>query len=91
MTASPAAETLLCSTAVDHMQDGVRTRYNKELVAQGIGNTLSGFVGGLPITGVIVRSTANIEAGAKTRWSAVMHGLWLLLFTSLFASVGIGS
>lgn len=72
-----SAETLLSANAVDAMHDGVRTDYNQELKAQGVGNMLSGFFGGLPMTGVIVRSSANIKAGAKTRSSAVLHGVWL--------------
>lgn len=78
-----SAETLLCATAVDRMHEGDRTRYDLELSAQGIGNTLCGFLGVLPMTGVIVRSSANVEAGAKSRWSAVFHGVWLLALVSL--------
>lgn len=78
-----SAETLLCATAVDQMHSGVRTKYDRELSAQGIGNTLCGALGVLPMTGVIVRSGANVEAGAKTRLSAILHGVWLLLFASL--------
>ena len=74
-----SAETLLCATAVDHMHDGVRTNYDRELSTQGIGNMLCGLVGALPMTGVIVRSSANVEAGAKTRASAIFHGVWLLV------------
>lgn len=77
-----SAETLLCATAVDTMQTGPRTRYNRELMAQGVGNVICGMVGGLPMTGVIVRSSANVEAGAKTRLSAILHGAWLLLFVA---------
>ena len=77
-----SAETLLCATAVDQMHKGPRTKYDRELTAQGVGNTICGFLGVLPMTGVIVRSGANVEAGAETRWSAVMHGVWLLLFVS---------
>lgn len=77
-----SAETLLCATAVDQMHSGPRTRYNRELTAQGIGNALCGFLGALPMTGVIVRSAANVTAGAKTRASAILHGVWLLLFVS---------
>jgi MFS superfamily sulfate permease-like transporter len=73
-----SAETLLCATAVDRMHDGPRTHYDRELLAQGVGNCLCGVLGALPMTGVIVRSSANIEAGAKTRVSAVLHGAWLL-------------
>lgn len=78
-----SAETLLCASAVDQMHQGQRTRYDKELTAQGVGNTICGILGVLPMTGVIVRSSANIEAGAKTRASAVFHGLWLLLFAAV--------
>ncbi len=73
-----SAETLLCATAVDQMHTGPRTRYNKELRAQGIGNLICGAVGALPMTGVIVRSSANVDAGATTRLSAILHGVWLL-------------
>jgi MFS superfamily sulfate permease-like transporter len=78
-----SAETLLCATAVDQMHRGPRTNYNRELMAQGVGNSLSGMLGALPMTGVIVRSSANVTAGAKTRLSATLHGLWLLLFVAL--------
>lgn len=73
-----SAETLLCATAVDRLHDGVRTDYDKELFAQGIGNMVCGVVGALPATGVIVRSSANVEAGATSRASAIYHGVWLL-------------
>ena len=52
---------------------------NRELFAQGLGNMLSGFFGGLPVTGVIVRSSANVDAGARSRLSAVVHGAWLVI------------
>jgi len=74
-----SAETLLCATAVDQMHTGVRTNYDKELRAQGIGNLLCGAVGALPLTGVIVRSGANVAAGATTRLSTILHGAWLLV------------
>jgi MFS superfamily sulfate permease-like transporter len=77
-----SAETLLCATAVDQMHRGPRTNYNRELAAQGVGNAICGFLGVLPMTGVIVRSSANVHAGAVTRASAIMHGVWLLLFAS---------
>lgn len=76
------AETLLTATALDKMHKGERTNYDRELCAQGVGNLLCGFVGSLPMTGVLVRSGANVSAGAKTRLSAIMHGAWLLLFVS---------
>lgn len=78
-----SAETLLSAAAVDRMHDGVRTDYNKELRAQGVGNLLCGFAGALPMTGVIVRSSANVQAGAMTRLSAVLHGVWILGFVAL--------
>lgn len=78
-----SAETLLCATAVDQMHSGPRTKYDQELTGQGVGNTICGLLGVLPMTGVIVRSSANVEAGAKTRVSAIMHGIWLCLFASL--------
>ena len=73
-----SAETLLCATAVDQMHTGPRTRYDQELRAQGVGNMLCGAVGALPLTGVIVRSSANVQAGATSRLSAILHGVWLL-------------
>jgi len=82
-----SVETLLSATAVDHLHHGPRTRYNRELMAQGVGNFLCGALGALPMTGVIVRSSANINAGARTRASAVLHGAWLLLFVALLPFV----
>lgn len=78
-----SAETLLCATAVDQTHQGPRTRYDKELTAQGVGNMICGVFGALPMTGVIVRSTANVQAGGKTRLSAILHGLWLLVFVAM--------
>jgi MFS superfamily sulfate permease-like transporter len=78
-----SAETLLCATAVDRMHNGSRTQYNRELCAQGIGNLICGLIGSLPMTGVIVRSSANVKVGARTRLSAVMHGLWILICVAL--------
>ncbi len=75
-----SAETLLSATAVDQMHSGPRAKYDKELFAQGVGNMVCGALGALPMTGVIVRSSANVQAGATTRRSAILHGLWLLLF-----------
>lgn len=73
-------ETLLCLEAGDKMDPMKRfSGANKELKAQGVGNILAGLIGGLPMTSVIVRTTANINAGAKTRFSAICHGIFLLL------------
>lgn len=82
-----SAETLLTSTAIDKMSDKSKTDYNKEIIAQGLGNSLSGLIGGLPITGVIVRSVANINACAQSRLSTILHGFWILLFVSLFPKI----
>lgn len=79
-----SAETLLSASAVDQMHQGPRTQYDRELFAQGVGNMASGFVGGLPMTGVIVRSAANVEAGARTNLSEILHGVWLLVFVAVF-------
>jgi len=73
-------ETLLSIKAVDKLDPLNRiTPKNKELVAQGIGNVFCGILGGIPITSVIVRGSANIDAGAKTKKSAVFHGIFLLI------------
>jgi MFS superfamily sulfate permease-like transporter len=79
-----SAETLLSASAVDQMHQGPRTRYDRELTAQGVGNLASGLVGGLPMTGVIVRSATNVEAGARTSLSEFLHGVWLLVFVCVF-------
>lgn len=78
-----SAETLLCATAVSHMHPGDRTNYDRELAAQGIGNLACGALGAMPITGVISRSTANVEAGAKTKASSVMQATWVFFFAAL--------
>ncbi len=81
-------ETLLCIEAGDKL-DSLK-RYsdpNTELKAQGLGNIVSGLIGGLPMTSVIVRTTANINAGARTRFSAIFHGLLLLLTVVLIPSL----
>lgn len=73
-------ETLLSIEAVDKLDPLKRvTPTNRELKAQGIGNLLSGLVGGLPVTSVIVRSSANVNAGGKSKLSAILHGVLLLL------------
>ena len=72
-------ETLLCIEAVDKLDPLKRvTSPNQELRAQGVGNLLSGLIGGLPLTSVIVRSSANVNANARTKTSAIAHGLLLL-------------
>lgn len=81
-------ETLLCIEAVDKIDPQNRTSNpNRELKAQGVGNLLSGLIGGLPITSVIVRSSANVNAGARTKMSAIFHGL--LIFVCVLFIPGI--
>jgi MFS superfamily sulfate permease-like transporter len=76
-------ETLLCAEATDKLDPQKRnTPANKELKAQGIGNMISGLIGGLPITQVIVRSSANINAGATSKMSTIFHGI-ILLFSAI--------
>ena len=77
-------ETLLSIEAIDNLDPERRvTNTNRELLAQGIGNTISGLIGGLPVTSVIVRSSANVMAGAKTKLSTIIHAI-LLLSTVMF-------
>jgi MFS superfamily sulfate permease-like transporter len=72
-------ETLLSIEAIDNLDPERRvTNTNRELVAQGVGNTVSGLIGGLPVTSVIVRSSANVNAGAKTKLSTIIHAILLL-------------
>ncbi|MFB5946660.1 SulP family inorganic anion transporter [Albibacterium profundi] len=81
-------ETLLSIEAIDKIDPMKRTsNTNRELLAQGIGNMTSGLLGGLPLTSVIVRSSANVNAGGRSRQSAMFHGLWLLLALVLFPVV----
>ncbi len=73
-------ETLLCVEATDKLDPHKNvTPTNRELLAQGTGNIISGFIGGLPITQVIVRSSANIQSGGRTKMSAIIHGFFLLI------------
>ena len=82
-----SAETLLCASAVDQLAPGQRTNYDRELAAQGVGNIVCGALGALPMTGVIVRSSANVQAGARSRLSSILHGVWLLVFVVALGSV----
>ncbi|GFE26473.1 MULTISPECIES: SulP family inorganic anion transporter [Streptomyces] len=85
-----SAESLFSAAAVDRMHDGPRTDFDKELMAQGVGNAICGVLGALPLTAVIVRSSANVQAGAKTKLSRILHGLWLVLFAALLpAAIGV--
>lgn len=81
-------ETLLCVEATDKLDPYKRTTpTNRELKAQGLGNLISGLIGGLPITQVIVRSTANIAFGGKTKLSTILHGMFLLISAVAIAGV----
>ncbi|TQM14046.1 SulP family inorganic anion transporter [Pseudonocardia kunmingensis] len=82
-----SVESLLSAVAVDRMHSGPRSNPDRELIGQGAANTLSGVLGGLPVTGVIVRSSTNVAAGARTRASAVLHGLWIALFGIVLVGV----
>ncbi|MBW0106151.1 SulP family inorganic anion transporter [Pseudonocardia sp. KRD291] len=82
-----SVESLLSAVAVERMKPGTRTDADRELLGQGAANTVSGLVGGLPITGVIVRSSANVRAGAQTRASAVLHGVWIAVFAILLVGI----
>ncbi len=81
-------ETLLCIEAIDKLDEHNRiTPVNRELIAQGIGNMTCGLLGGIPITAVIVRGAANVDAGARTKLSAFTHGLFLCLAVLLIPTV----
>ena len=81
-------ETLLCVEATDKLDPYKNvTPTNRELFAQGTGNILSGLIGGLPITQVIVRSSANINSGGRTKVSAIVHGFLLLIFVLLIPNL----
>lgn len=82
-----SVESLLSAVAVDKMHTGPRTDFNRELLGQGSANIVSGGLGGLPITGVIVRSTTNVTTGARTRTSTILHGFWLLVFSVMLTSL----
>lgn len=81
-------ETLLSIEATDRLDTKLRiTPLNRELIAQGVGNTILGLIGGIPATAVIVRSSANIVAGAVSKLSAIIHGVLLLLSVLFFAKL----
>lgn len=82
-----SVESLLSAVAVDRLHHGPRTRFDRELLGQGAANVASGALGGLPVAGVIVRSAANVAAGARTRASTILHGVWALLFAVLLVGV----
>ncbi|MGW3292853.1 SulP family inorganic anion transporter [Streptomyces xiamenensis] len=96
ITLVASVESLLSAVAVDklaaarHRQGGPRVPkadLDRELRGQGAANLLSGSLGGLPVTGVAVRSAANVAAGAVTRWSSILHGCWVLLSAGLLVAL----
>jgi carbonic anhydrase len=82
-----SVESLLAAMAVDRLHTGPRVNLDRELLGQGAANIVAGTLGGLPVAGVIVRSTTNVRAGGRTRLSAVLHGLWILVFVVAAAPV----
>lgn len=82
-----SVESLLSAVAVDRLHDGRRTRMDRELTGQGAANVVSGALGGYPVTGVIVRSSTNVAAGARSRASAILHGVWIVAFVATLAAL----
>ncbi|MFE2997851.1 SulP family inorganic anion transporter [Nocardia sp. NPDC059246] len=84
-----SVETLLSAVAVDRMRQNSRRRtdLDRELLGQGAANMVSGLIGGLPVAAVIVRSITNVTAGARTKASTMLHGLWILLFSVALVDV----
>jgi carbonic anhydrase len=82
-----SVESLLSAVAVDKLSAGGPTNFDRELVGQGAANSLSGMLGGLPVTGVIVRSSANVAAGARSKASTVLHGVWVSVFSVLLVGL----
>lgn len=81
-------ETLLCVEAADKLDEHRRTTpKDRELLAQGVGNIVSGLIGGLPVTQVIVRSSANIQSGGQTKLSTIVHGILIVVFVFLLPGV----
>ncbi|MFE1771664.1 SulP family inorganic anion transporter [Streptomyces sp. NPDC059008] len=93
VTLVASMESLLSAAAVDRLaaeRPGAptgRARLNRELAGQGVANVASGLLGGLPISGGAIRGSANVRAGAATRWATVLHGVWVLLCAGLLAGV----
>ncbi|MGO1049676.1 SulP family inorganic anion transporter [Crossiella sp. CA198] len=87
VAAVASVESLLSAVAVDRLHTGPRADLDRELVAQGVANMASGALGGLPIAGGIVRSSANVAAGARSRASTILHGLWVAAFVLLLAGL----
>ncbi|WP_367136928.1 SulP family inorganic anion transporter [Saccharothrix sp. HUAS TT1] len=82
-----SAESLLSAVAVDKLHAGPRADLDRELIAQGTANVVSGALGGLPLSGGVTRGSTNVAAGARTRASTVLHGLWIAVFVLALGSV----
>jgi carbonic anhydrase len=80
-------ESLLAAVAVDKTHNGPRANLDRELIGQGAANIVSGVLGGFPVSGGIARSSTNVAAGAKTRASVVLHGIWIALSVLFLAHV----
>ncbi|MGC0422184.1 SulP family inorganic anion transporter [Embleya sp. AB8] len=76
-------ESLLSATAADRLHGGPRADLDRELIGQGVGNVVSGAIGGYPVTGVAIRSLTNVRAGAVTRAATILHGVWVMVFVGL--------
>jgi MFS superfamily sulfate permease-like transporter len=83
-----SVETLLSIEAIDRLDPFRRVSpTNRELMSQGVGNMLSGLIGGIPVTSVIVRSSANVDSGARTKASTILHGVLLMTCAALIPTV----
>ncbi|MFI5776049.1 SulP family inorganic anion transporter [Nocardia sp. NPDC051570] len=82
-----SVETLLSAVAVDRMRPDRRTDLDRELIGQGVANMACGLLGGLPIAAVIVRSVTNVKAGARSKASTMLHGVWVLIFAVALVDV----
>ncbi len=82
-----SVESLLSAVGIDKLHNGPRTNFDREMIGQGSANVVSGLLGGVPVTGVIVRSSTNVAAGARSRMSTILHGVWILLFASLLTEL----
>ncbi|MFF0488066.1 SulP family inorganic anion transporter [Nocardia sp. NPDC004068] len=82
-----SVETLLSAVAVDRMRPDRRTNLDRELMGQGVANMTCGLLGGMPIAAVIVRSVTNAKAGARTKASTMLHGVWMLLFAVILVGI----
>ncbi|MFI6981870.1 SulP family inorganic anion transporter [Embleya sp. NPDC050154] len=80
-------ESLLSAAAVDRLHNGPRANLDRELIGQGVGNVASGAIGGYPVTGVAIRSVTNVRAGAVSRFSTILHGVWVMVFVVLLGAL----